>query len=76
MTTTKNAGLSCGTCGHCVTYSPSTPACNPWANIYNAIVRLHMQEHYGICAMDGEPPTTVTLDGAMDCAGDFWEQRC
>ena len=34
-----------------------------------------MQEHYGICAMDGEPPTTVPLDGAMDCAGDFWEPR-
>lgn len=75
MTTTTTRALSCGTCGHCVTYSPSAPACNPWANIGSAIVRLHMQERYGICAMDGEPPTVVPLDGAMDCAGDFWGPR-
>lgn len=72
MTTTTD-GLSCGTCGHCMTYSPSAPACNPWANIYSAIVRLHMQEHYGIC--DVRNPSTVQLTGTTRCAGAAWVPR-
>jgi len=72
MTITTD-GLSCGTCGHCVTYSPSAPARSPWANIYSAIVRLHMQEHYGIC--DVRSPSTVPLDGSMRCAGAAWTPR-
>ena len=72
MTTTTD-GLSCGTCGHCVTYSPSAPTCSPWANIYSAIVRLHMQEHYGIC--DVRNPSTVPLDSTMRCAGTAWTPR-
>lgn len=75
MTATTTHALSCGTCGQCVAYSQHDPACNPWANIVSAIVRLHMQERYGICEMDGEHATTVPLDGAMDCSGDFWEPR-
>lgn len=73
MTTTD--GLSCGTCGRCVTYSPSDQLNNPWANIASAIVRLHIQESYGICDMQGEIPIAVPLVGHMECGGDFWTPR-